>query len=170
MDSPPPGAIMEETNSDSENSHVNRGVGAAGRLRELVSMVRGGVFLKHGRRGKAHPRFVWVSPADGSIKWRKLGECVHASTRSIPLASLLRVEVGRTTEIFARDQKSLTRRSHFKMTSFSLVFSDRTLDLEVDSDGPHREGLIRECRDAWVEEFRRLVSSSSRWTWSRPAS
>eukprot|EP00946_MAST-07B_sp_MAST-7B-sp1_P001488 g1488.t1 len=38
-----------------------------------VSMVQGGVFLKHGRRGKAHPRFVWVSPADGCIKWRKLG-------------------------------------------------------------------------------------------------
>ena len=140
-------------------------------LSEQVSMIRGGVFLKHGRWGKAHPRFVWVSPSDGCIKWRKLGaKQTNSLTRSIPLASLHRVEVGRSTAVFARDQKSLDNRSHCKTASFSLVFSDRTLDLEVDSDGSHREDLIRRSRDAWVKEFRGLVSSSTFSTQSTPAS
>ena len=140
------------TNSKGESSQMT--------WSDSPCLQRGGVFLKHGRKGSAHPRFVWVS-SNGYIKWRKLGANETSSTtKRLAVSSLKHVQAGRSTKVFARDSTSLVKRAHCEDASFSLFFTDRTLDLEVDCDGTHRREVVRQHRDRWVKIFRSIVPSS----------
>ena len=96
----------------------------------------GAVFLKHGRRGVPHPRFVWVTPELDTVCWRALGT---RSCRSLAVGDLVDVRAGQSTPVFLRNKGRPTR----DFASFSLVFvSGRSLDLEV----RHQHDVCRAVR------------------------
>ncbi|KAL0223369.1 hypothetical protein P9112_002759 [Eukaryota sp. TZLM1-RC] len=108
-----------------------------------AKLIEGTIFLKHGKKGKPHHRFIWISPDFSLIQWRdpskaKVRDALHAD-------SVTDVCVGQTTAIFRRRSGNPGREN----LSFSLIAGDRTLDLEAASE---------EERDSWVEAFRYLVA------------
>ncbi|KAL0242568.1 hypothetical protein GEMRC1_005131 [Eukaryota sp. GEM-RC1] len=106
-------------------------------------LLEGGVFLKHGKKGKPHHRFIWVSSDFSAIQWRD-----PAKTKvrdSMQVASITDVVVGQTTSVFRRRSGNPGREA----LSFSVIAGERTLDVEAASE---------EDRDLWVDSFRYLVS------------
>lgn len=58
---------------------------------------RGGVFVKHGRRGSPHPRFVWCDEACEEVMWRRVGG--RRARGRIRLADVLGVVTGQHTRV-----------------------------------------------------------------------
>jgi hypothetical protein len=142
---------------------------AAKAARDLV--VSGSVFVKHGRRGRPHIRFVWVD-ADGlGVHWRPVGKdrsSGAASTReSMLLTSCIDVVPGRRTAVFARSPSSRDD------ACWSIIAYDRTLDLEVHwpQAGEEAAGgggaaaaavtaMERQLRDKWVAAFKLMLAAA----------
>ena len=117
---------------------------------------RGGVFLKHGRYGNPHPRFVWISHDLTQVMWRKVGDHHSSATNAVMADTIIAVRMGRSTPQFRRDTAGPKLRPHCVAASFSVVFSSRTLDLEVDSHGLQDDESIRSRRNGWVDAFELL--------------
>ena len=120
-------------------------------------LVDGHIFLKHGRRGKPHARFVWWSPSLDAVNWRELGKDRVGGT--IRTRDIQQVSVGRTTKVFGRDAKGARERAGVHNACFAIIGNARTLDLEVDCDGDR--SVVSEAettlRDAWVDAIRICV-------------
>lgn len=125
----------------------------------------GGVFLKHGRRGRPHARLVWVDSMLREVRWRAVGDVVAASSAAagtgggrMLVSDIDSVLAGQMTDVFKR-KKGAPRR---EAASFSLLGRDRSLDLEVVWPGAATSNgcSTREiqARDVWVEAFRFLVA------------
>jgi hypothetical protein len=108
------------------------------------------VFLKHGRRGRPHARFVWFSDRLDAVNWRELGKSKVGGT--IMVSDIVEVHAGRTTKVFARDKAGEVSRAGVEGACFAIIGAARTLDLEVDTDG-NRYSVSeseRKMRDDWV--------------------
>ena len=112
------------------------------------ALVKGGVFLKHGKRGSPHRRYVWVSGALDAVLWKALTRG-SKTKKAIPTSDLLSVETGHATAVLGR--KGVAKHSSADRC-FSLVAKGRTLDLEADSEA---------TRDQWVAAFEWLVRSQN---------
>jgi serine/threonine-protein kinase 24/25/MST4 len=120
----------------------------------------GGRMLKHGRLGKPHLVHVWCSEDMLQLLWgEKAGDARRA--RSLAVTGLRQVLRGAQTKVFAA---SLARcassspssphgRPHEPVGAFSLVFAERTLDLEAEDAA---------ARDAWLEAFEWLLRLARR--------
>ena len=129
-------------------------------------LLKGGVFLKHGRRGFPKARVVWVSPDFKKVCWRPIGVASNSNRkgifqskreRCIETMSISDVISGAASEVFSRSKKALD------IASFTLLTknSSRTLDLEVqhaDISTEHGAEIIQQERDAWVRAFEELLS------------
>jgi len=137
---------------------------AAKAARDLV--VSGSVFVKHGRRGRPHIRFVWVD-ADGlAVHWRPVGKdrssAGSAARESMLLTACIDVVPGRRTAVFAR---STSTRDD---ACWSIIAYDRTLDLEVHwpqagedhTAVPAVTSMERQLRDKWVAAFRLVLAAA----------
>jgi len=118
---------------------------------------RGAVFLKHGRRGRPHPRHVWVSSDFLYIKWRKVGESHERG--SIPVSSLLSITSG--SGDFGRQSTVRPSREH---AYICLRTDTRTLNLEVGASGAAGEAKTsgdrtheRAIAARWLKAFRHLA-------------
>jgi hypothetical protein len=109
----------------------------------LQLLEAGQVFMKHafGKVGNPHPRFVQLTPDHQRITWHAVGDTRRVE--SLPLASVLEVRPGQASEVFGRSGKA--GRDAF---CFSIVTTDRTLDLEADS---------KPIRDAWVTALKESI-------------
>ncbi|KAL4133436.1 hypothetical protein PRIC2_003753 [Phytophthora ramorum] len=103
-------------------------------IRKRMELLRiGSLFVKYGRFGKPHVRFVWCSADLEYLNYRKVNSSVPKAT--IPTRSITRVSLGQDTRVFER-AKQPTRAPH----CFSVEYEDnRTLDLEI-ADGEPRDG------------------------------
>ena len=132
--------------------------------RRRKMLVKGGVFLKHGRRGYPKPRVVWVTPDFKYVCWRPVG---HGSKfndtfqknklRRMEIAMISNVITGASSDVFSRSSTCLDFASFTLMTKSR----ERTLDLEVqhaDVSTDHGAQIIKEERNAWVEAFEDLLS------------
>jgi hypothetical protein len=122
-----------------------------------ISIYHGGIFIKHGRKGKPHVRFVWVSKDQKYICWRKVGSSSEIS-RKLPVVTLLKVVAGRNCTNFQPGcfGYSSSVQPHAQDASFSLLFQEnRTLCLEVDSE---EIGLMKSIRNEWCNEFQKLIT------------
>lgn len=94
--------------------------------------------VKYGRRGGPHATRIHCNHC-GSLQWQhKRGGRL---SEAVDLADVLQVTEGRRTAVFLKYETN----SELNARSFSLIFSDRTLDLETHSKG-HRDWLMSALR------------------------
>ena len=133
-------ASREEEERATENSNET--------IRRQIELLQGGaVFIKHGRRGKPHPRFVWSSNDLKYIHYRKLGGT--GSKNGIPVDAITTIKVGCSSSL-------VLKRTKKDIVCFSIHYSDnRSLDLQVDEGDTLAQKEKR--RDEWIAAFRFLV-------------
>ncbi|KAL4158279.1 hypothetical protein PRNP1_004057 [Phytophthora ramorum] len=119
-------------------------------IRKRMELLRiGSLFVKYGRFGKPHVRFVWCSADLEYLNYRKVNSSVPKAT--IPTRSITRVSLGQDTRVFERAQQP-TRAPH----CFSVEYEDnRTLDLEI-ADGESPE-VKKTKRSDWAEALQFLI-------------
>lgn len=109
-------------------------------------LTKGGVFLKYGRYGGPKLRHVMVTGDLKFIEWRPLNKPHYKRRSGVAVHSIKKVVIGRSTKRFkkfpnpARDEDS-----------FSLICTERDLDLEV-----HKPGTGHNQR-VWAAAFERLA-------------
>ncbi|KAE9023619.1 hypothetical protein PF005_g4581 [Phytophthora fragariae] len=133
---PPPAGSPRKTGSDL--------------IRKRMELLRtGSLFVKYGRYGKPHVRFVWCSADLEYLNYRKVNSTVPKAT--IPTRSIVRVCIGQDTRVFDR-AKQPARAPH----CFSVEYEEnRTLDLEI-ADGESPE-VKKTKRSDWVEALQFLI-------------
>ncbi|CAI5715329.1 unnamed protein product [Hyaloperonospora brassicae] len=105
--------------------------------------------LKYGRRGGAHATRLHCNCC-GTLQWQhKRG----GLSRAVDLAEVLQVLNGRQTAVFRKYPSTNT----LEALSFSIVFRDRTLDLETKSSS-HRDWIVSALRTlvAYARRQRRI--------------
>ncbi|KAL0236676.1 hypothetical protein PCE1_000074 [Barthelona sp. PCE] len=117
------------------------------RKREAVTRMRalllsGGQFIKHGRRGRPHPRYVVLGDDMATVFWRDPKKSKFKN--SMHIAEITDVVPGKQTAVFERSDVE-------PGLCFSLVGIDRTLDLQCET--------IDE-RDMWVGAFQYLITGN----------
>ena len=103
--------------------------------------VKGISFLKHGRRGKPHPRLIAISEDGTQVSWQ-----IASSTakKYMNLSDVVGVHKGASTAVFKRNRDIEDR----DKLCFSLIGKERTLDLEAPTE---------QIRDLWCDHFRLIV-------------
>jgi hypothetical protein len=101
---------------------------------------RGATFLKHGRSGDPHYRFVWVSSDFKRIHW---GDADTRNSKFMRFEDVSDVQAGKNTAVFQRSYGSKFSSIPESMC-FSVVSGARTLDLQADSV---------ERRNFWVQNL-----------------
>ncbi|KAF4037561.1 Kinesin motor domain [Phytophthora infestans] len=119
-------------------------------IRKRMELLRSGsLFVKYGRYGKPHVRFVWCSSDLEYLHYRQVNRTVPKA--SIPTRSIVGVCSGQETRVFER-AKQPERAPH----CFSVEYEEnRTLDLEV-ADGESPE-VKKTKRNDWVEALQFLL-------------
>ncbi|KAF0690420.1 Aste57867_18152 [Aphanomyces stellatus] len=121
--------------------------------RRMELLKQGSIFIKHGRKGNPHPRFVWCSTDLQYLCYRAVGGGSSPTAPiEIPTSSIQSLVLGQTTKVFQR--KGDPARAAY---SFSLVYDDgkRTLDLEVD-EGESAGRNRQKCTD-WTDALLYLI-------------
>ncbi|KAG1697094.1 hypothetical protein DVH05_017480 [Phytophthora capsici] len=132
-------------------------------IRMRMELLRtGSLFVKYGRFGKPHVRFVWCSADLEYLNYRKVNSKVPKAT--IPTRSIVRISIGQDTRVFER-AKQRERAPH----CFSVEYEEnRTLDLEI-ADGESPE-VKKIKRNEWVDALQfllKLKATPSRQTQPR---
>lgn len=150
----------------------------------IEKLREGQTFLKHGRMGKPHNRFVWLSKDESRICWAKPESVSGVKSRklvkkdqAVYLENVQSIERGRKTSVFKRSVKNGSDGSIVGSTSaddlcFSLVANDRTLDL-VASDKQTAEFWIGALSYLWLfaHASRERATHTGRWkSWDSRAS
>lgn len=120
-------------------------------IRKHMELLQSGsLFVKYGRFGKPHVRFVWCSADLEHLHYRTVRSSVPKA--SIATRIISPVLVGQTTRVFERAKQDA--RAPF---CFSIEYEDaRTLDLEV-ADGGELSELKMAKRGEWMEALQLLV-------------
>ncbi|KAG3100731.1 hypothetical protein PI124_g16191 [Phytophthora idaei] len=119
-------------------------------IRKRMELLRNGsLFVKYGRYGKPHVRFIWCSTDLEYLHYRQVNSTVPKAT--IPTRSIVGICIGQETRVFER-AKQPERAPH----CFSIEYEEnRTLDLEV-ADGESLE-VKKTKRSDWVEALQFLI-------------
>jgi hypothetical protein len=113
----------------------------------LVNLLtKGGVFLKYGRYGGPKLRHVMVTGDLKYIEWRPLNKPHYKRHSGVVVHSIKKVVAGRSTKRFKKFPNPAREED-----SFSLICTERDLDLEV-----HKPGAGHNQR-VWVAAFERLA-------------
>lgn len=113
------------TTSTAANPPLKSGSDMIRKRMELLK--NGSLFVKYGRFGKPHVRFVWCSADLEYLNYRTISK--QAPKASIPTRSITRIHLGQATKVFERAKQEAR-----KPFCFSVEYEDnRTLDLEVSS-------------------------------------
>ncbi|KAL7684505.1 putative kinesin-like protein [Plasmopara halstedii] len=121
-------------------------------IRKRMQLLRnGGLFVKYGRYGKPHVRFVWCSANLEFLQYRQVNSTVPKAT--IPMRSIAGICVGQRTRVFERAKQPARA-----LYCFSVEYEEnRTLDLEI-VDGESVEAKTAK-RCEWVEALKFVVAS-----------
>jgi cytohesin/brefeldin A-inhibited guanine nucleotide-exchange protein len=109
-----------------------------------TEMIKGAQFVKYGRRGTPHKRFVWISEQEDYIYWKDLAKATE-KPRSMPFADIEDIFVGCNTTGVFKKYKIPEEQDAF---CFSIVTATRSLDLKA----PDVETRIK-----WERYFRLLI-------------
>ena len=111
----------------------------------LVDVLKeGAIFMKHGRKGNPHPRFVRLNARGNAIEW--MSPDLRGPIRSVPVSSSVQLHKSNVSPVFSRKNYAKD-----KDRSFWLEFSDRTLDLEAPTRAIYR---------AWISGLESLLGPS----------
>jgi len=135
--------LSVDTDASSDIFPVAEDVAEVSKEEFLWSMKSGFEFVKYGRRGKPHKRFVWFDVDKSSICWQKCGKkkSGHSKRKTIKLHEIVDIVGGATTSVFAR-YKAVSKTK--QNMCFSIVAQKRTLDLECATE---------HVRDFWMSRF-----------------
>ncbi|KAK1945965.1 Kinesin-like protein KIF6 [Phytophthora citrophthora] len=124
-------------------------------IRMRMELLRiGSLFVKYGRYGRPHVRFVWCSADLEYLNYRQVNSQVPKAT--IPTRSIVRICIGQDTRVFER-AKQPERAPH----CFSVEYEEnRTLDLEI-ADGETPE-VKKMKRSEWVDALQFLLKLKSK--------
>jgi hypothetical protein len=94
---------------------------------DLINMLKAGqTFLKYGKKGEPHLRFVYLSKNEESLNWKPL-TCCFNSDRSLKTKSLINVYIGTSnSDVFSKNKVP----PEFELNCFSILGEKRTLDLK----------------------------------------
>jgi hypothetical protein len=94
---------------------------------ELIDMLKlGQKFLKYGRSGEPHERYIYLSQDEQTLFWKPLTCSCFNSDRSIKTKSLINVYIGTSNSIIFNRYKI---RPEYELNCFSILSEKRTLDL-----------------------------------------
>lgn len=127
---------MLMADEEEEDGEVAEG-GMAAYLERLLTA--GGPFLKEGRQGRWHARFVLVSPDLTRLMWRKEGD--EGVRGWVPLHAFTHVAEG-------PGQAALTLCGHERHVTLELM--------QQEGQGGGRE--VSELRDEWAQAFRHAIA------------
>jgi hypothetical protein len=114
-------------------------------------VVAGHIFIKYGRRGKPHPRRVWLSE-DLRVLCYQDAMKKKARITQLPLEEITDVAVGHdTTEVLKKEHLPDVRDT----LCFSIITPKRTLDLEGD---------VPKDVNLWVNFISQVVNENKRNT------
>jgi len=154
-----------EKNSNADLKAQSRFHPDSNQADEFQELLRkGAIFLKYGRFGKPHPRWVRMSPDLRKLVWSELGTSKMAvevrvtTERSVSVKTISNIVLGQSTKVFRRFSESRAKRAH---CCFSLITAKRTIDLELfvpfSDDDPNCVHSEREERDKWVAALRSVI-------------
>eukprot|EP00698_Gefionella_okellyi_P000734 TRINITY_DN10667_c0_g1_i1.p1 TRINITY_DN10667_c0_g1~~TRINITY_DN10667_c0_g1_i1.p1 ORF type:complete len:415 (-),score=90.24 TRINITY_DN10667_c0_g1_i1:108-1352(-) len=115
----------------------------------VSTLVNGAVMRKHGRKGRPHSRFMYLSHDLMHLSWsrtRRLPLEGQPADRRIRIADVRDVLDGQQTEVFRR-----TGRRSMSDRCFSIVTTQRTVDLEAPD---------AQTRELWSSTMRAILRAS----------
>ena len=130
--------------------------------KHLKLLTDGCEFIKHGRRGSPHLRFVWldvrVPESSSAIRWcevhaaerEKKTQVRGSGKRTIFLRDITAIALGRVTEVFKRSKSRMVD-DETEDFCFSIIAKSRTIDLAAKSIA---------LRNSWVDALRNLSGVS----------
>lgn len=130
------GSMLMADEEEEDGEEVAEG-GMAAYLERLLTV--GGPFLKEGRQGRWHARFVLVSPDLTRLMWRKEGD--EGVRGWVPLHAFTHVAEG-------PGQAALTLCGHERHVTLELM--------QQQGQGGGRE--VSELRDEWAQAFRHAIA------------
>lgn len=92
-----------------------------------TEIMKGSLFIKYGRRGKPHERYVWISAAEDEILWKKPKQ-TDVQAKSISIHDITNCYVGSTATKVLRSNKVP---QELDQVMFSIETPGRTLDLRA---------------------------------------
>eukprot|EP00947_MAST-08B_sp_MAST-8B-sp1_P006324 g6324.t1 len=106
---------------------------------DMAVLLKGQVFLKHGRRGKPHERLVFFDEVRDTLLYGKPqaggGTGFDGECKSFPIDSIHRVERGKVTPILMRDKTPGTENVCFAILAKGTIEADKaSLDLQAPSE------------------------------------
>lgn len=109
-------------------------------------LMKGAVFIKYGRRGKPHERFIRLSKAEDRVFWSKSSKTSESSAKYILVSDITNVYVGASSTKVLKHNKVPPE---LDTVIFSLETAKRTLDLRAPDletrsrwEGYFRQGLL----------------------------
>ncbi|RNF01354.1 putative kinesin [Trypanosoma rangeli] len=122
--------------STRDNEYLMRVYDSPTLVQDLIRFLRcGTMMLKHGRSGKPHRRYFWVSIAQNSRKlvWSELEEKTTTACSSINLSDVSFIQLGCFSKVFKRHYIPPTDPSFYRSFTVGLKAGGRTVDIVADS-------------------------------------
>ncbi|ESL10065.1 kinesin [Trypanosoma rangeli SC58] len=119
-----------------DNEYLMRVYDSPTLVQDLIRFLRcGTMMLKHGRSGKPHRRYFWVSLAQNSRKlvWSELEARTTAVRSSIDLSDVGFIQLGCFSKVFKRHSVPPTDPSFYRSFTVGLKAGGRTVDIVADS-------------------------------------
>jgi hypothetical protein len=117
---------------DDNDYRGGRPAGRSWRPAVIKLLTEGAEFLKYGRAGSPHDRWVYLSPDLKYVCYAsKFGKA--SEQQKIPVSSIIRVTKGMTTEVFLR-QVNNEQKEKLQNSCFSLIATERTLDVQCSGE------------------------------------
>jgi ankyrin repeat protein len=113
--------------------------------KHIKTIIKGGKFFKHGRKGKPHDRWVSANQSLDTITWKEMNN-PNGRKNSYKIEDFCEVQKGGGSKVFQRAGKKLDH-----SLCLTLVGRTRTLDLELKST---------QERDEWFEVFNCIIMNA----------
>jgi ankyrin repeat protein len=112
--------------------------------KHLKTIVKGAKFMKHGRKGKPHYRWVSANQSLDTLTWKEMNTN-NGKKNSYKIQDFTEVQKGIQTKVLQRSKKTDPN------LCLSIIGVSRTLDLELTSEAE---------RDEWFDVFSCVVSTA----------
>ncbi|PWV13665.1 putative kinesin [Trypanosoma cruzi] len=126
-------------------------------VHDLIRFLRGGtVMLKHGRSGRPHFRYFWVTISQNSRKlvWTEPESKITAERSSIDLDDVSFIQLGCFSKVFKRHPVASTDPSFYRSFTLGLKSGGRTVDIVA--------GSLPDF-EAWIVGLSNLVRVDPVW-------
>ncbi|EAN89748.1 putative kinesin [Trypanosoma cruzi] len=140
-----------------DNEYLMRVYDSPTLVHDLIRFLRGGtVMLKHGRSGRPHFRYFWVTISQNSRKlvWTEPESKITAERSSIDLDDVSFIQLGCFSKVFKRHPVASTDPSFYRSFTLGLKGGGRTVDIVA--------GSLPDF-EAWIVGLSNLVRVDPVW-------